>query len=768
MNTGGFGGEMNRSAPTPARAAVTLAAPGELAELPKPPGPSAIPQCELTRKILDYDPKADTGLIDAAYDLAAKAHSTQRRENGDPYFTHPVAVANILAGYRLDVASIATALLHDVVEDTPTRLQDIEARFGREIAGLVDGVTKLTRLELQSDRTKQAENFRKLVLAMSRDIRVLLVKLADRLHNMRTLHFVRDPERRKRIARETMEIYAPLAERIGMDAIKTELQTLAFTQLEPEAYDTIQARLNFLRGQGADVIDDVRRELIAVCREVGVEPIEIMGREKSPYSIWEKMHRRNVAFEQLSDIMAFRIVVETKADCYAALGAVHSAYPVIAGRFKDYISTPKSNGYQSIHTGVTLRQPRNQKIEVQIRTAEMNDVAENGVASHWVYKAPDRMVDGTDVQRFRWVQDLLEILDDSAAPDEFLENTKLELYADQVFCFTPKGQLIQLPRGATPVDFAYAVHSQVGDTCVGAKVNGRLMPLRHHLENGDQVEIMTARGGTPSPQWDRFVVTGKARARIRRFIHQEQRQQSREAGKVELTKAFRQAGVDGSEKALEPALKALKVAGIDDLYIAVGNGNLVARDVVNAAYPELRQTARGPRMIPPMLPRGKAPARHDVDMPVTGLVPGMAFSFAGCCHPVPGDEIVGIVTTGKGVTIHGRDCQTLTAFAATPERFIDVEWNYEAVAKGGPVKGSGHTARISVIAANEPTSLAEISNAIAKQDGAIVNLKIVNRQQDFMEVLVDADVRDIGHLSKVIVGLRGLKAIKGVERATGG
>jgi guanosine-3',5'-bis(diphosphate) 3'-pyrophosphohydrolase len=767
MNNGGFGGDMNRSAPTPARATVTLAQPGELVDLPKPPGPNAIPQCELTRKILDYDPKADTSLIDAAYDLAARAHSTQRRENGDPYFTHPVAVADILAGYRLDVASIATALLHDVVEDTSYKLLEIEGRFGKEIAGLVDGVTKLTRLELQSDRTKQAENFRKLVLAMSRDIRVLLVKLADRLHNMRTLHFVRDPDKRKRISRETMEIYAPLAERIGMDAIKTELQTLAFTQLEPEAYGTILARLNFLRGQGADVIDDVRRELIQVCRDVGVEPIEIMGREKSPYSIWEKMHRRNVAFEQLSDIMAFRIIVETKGDCYAALGAVHSAYPVIAGRFKDYISTPKSNGYQSLHTGVTLRQPRNQKIEVQIRTAEMNDVAENGVASHWVYKAPDKKVDGTDVQRFRWVQDLLEILDDSSAPDEFLENTKLELYADQVFCFTPKGQLIQLPRGATPVDFAYAVHSQVGDTCVGAKINGRLMPLRHHLENGDQVEIMTARGGTPSPQWDRFVVTGKARARIRRFIHQEQRQQSREAGKAELTKAFRQAGVDGSEKALEPALKALKVAAIDDLYIAVGNGNLVARDVVHAAYPELRQASRGPRMIPPMLPRGRAPARHDIDMPVTGLVPGMAFSFAGCCHPVPGDEIVGIVTTGKGVTIHGRDCQTLTAFAATPERFIDVEWNYETVGKNGAAKGNGQTARISVIAANEPTAVADISNAVAKQDAAIVNLKIVNRQQDFMEVLVDADVRDVGHLSKVIVGLRGLKAIKGVERATG-
>src|SRR3978361_211097 len=401
MNSGGFGGDMNRSAPTPARATVSLSPPVDVVELPKPPGPDVIRPCELTRKIQVYDPKADTSLIDAAYDLAEKAHSTQRRENGAPYFTHPVAVADILAGYRLDVASIATALLHDVVEDTSYKLLEIEGRFGKEIAGLVDGVTKLTRLELQSDRTKQAENFRKLVLAMSRDIRVLLVKLADRLHNMRTLHFVRAPEKRKRVARETMEIYAPLAERIGMDAIKTELQTLAFTQLEPEAYATILARLNFLRGQGADVIDDVRRELIHVCREAGVEPIEIMGREKSPYSIWEKMHRRNVAFEQLSDIMAFRIVVETKADCYAALGAVHSAYPGIAGRFKDYISTPKSNGYQSLHTGVTLRQPRNQKIEVQIRTAAMNDVAENGVASHWVYKAPDKKVDGTDVPRFR-------------------------------------------------------------------------------------------------------------------------------------------------------------------------------------------------------------------------------------------------------------------------------------------------------------------------------------------------------------------------------
>ena len=724
------------------------------------------PTLRLTEKLHAYDPKADTSVIDAAYAVAAEAHATQRRDNGDPYITHPVAVADILANYRLDTASIATGLLHDVIEDTSVKLPEIQTKFGGEIAGLVDGVTKLTRLELQSDRTKQAENFRKLVLAISRDIRVLLVKLADRLHNMRTLHFVLDPERRRRIARETMEIYAPLAERIGMDAVKTELQTLSFEQLEPEAYSTIQARLNFLRGQGADVIEEVRAELKQVCEETGARVTEVVGREKSPYSIWEKMHRRNVAFEQLSDIMAFRVVVPTKEACYAALGAVHSAYPVIAGRFKDYISTPKSNGYQSLHTGVTLREPRNQKIEIQIRTADMNDIAENGVAAHWVYKAPEQKPDRGDMQRFRWVQDLLEILENSAAPDDFLENTKLELYQDQVFCFTPKGQLIQLPRGATPVDFAYAVHSQVGDACVGAKINGRLLPLRHQLQNGDQVEIMTARGGTPSPQWERFVVTGKARARIRRFLHQQQRQQQLDAGKAELAKAFRQAGVDGSEKVLEPALKTLKLATVQDLYVAVGNGNVGPKDVVHAAYPELRQSPRAPRMVPAPPPRaGRHGHRADFDMEITGLVPGMAYHFAGCCHPVPGDDIVGIIATGKGVTIHGRDCPTLTGFAATPERFIEVDWNYAALGGGrSNGKSSHHTARLSVIGANEPTALANLTNAIAKQEGAVTSLKIVNRQSDFIEALVDVDVRDVSHLSKVIAGLRGAVGIRGVER----
>jgi guanosine-3',5'-bis(diphosphate) 3'-pyrophosphohydrolase len=770
MNTGASG----RPVPAPLLApdgsapAQNTAATPEPAPLPR--RPNVIRQFELTEKIHAYDPNADTALIDAAYVLAMKAHGSQLRDNGDPYITHPIAVADILAGYRLDTASIATALLHDVIEDTQITLPQIESRFGGEIASLVDGVTKLTRLELQSDRTKQAENFRKLVLAMSRDIRVLLVKLADRLHNMRTLHYVQDIERRRRIARETMDIYAPLAERIGMEAVKTELQTLAFAQLEPEAYDTIQARRNYLRGQGADVIEEVRVELVRVCEDAGVHVIEVTGREKSPFSIWEKMQRRNVAFEQLSDIMAFRVVVPTREACYAALGAVHAAYPVIAGRFKDYISTPKSNGYQSLHTGVTLREPRNQKIEVQIRTAEMHDVAENGVAAHWLYnteKIGDGGVSHADVQRFRWVQDLLEILENSAELGEFLENTKLELYEDQVFCFTPKGQLIQLPRGATPVDFAYAVHSQVGDSCVGAKINGRLMPLRHELANGDQVEIMTARGGTPSPQWERFVVTGKARARIRRHIHQQQRQLYVDQGRAELAKAFRQEGLDGSEKVLSTILKSLKVGSLDELYLVVGNGNVAAREVVQTAYPELRQAPRAPRMVPPPRPSNRSPARPDgAGIPITGLVAGMAVHYAGCCHPVPGDHIVGIVTTGKGVTIHTRECQTLTTFAATPERFIDVDWDHAAIA-GTKGNGAAHTGRISVIAANEPTALASLTNSVAKHEGAITNLKIVNRQMDFFEALVDVDVRDLKHLSTVIAGLRGAPGITQVERARG-
>jgi GTP pyrophosphokinase len=732
--------------------------------------PAAHPElAPLLSRIAAYDSKSDISLVGDAYGIAFAAHEDQKRDNGEPYITHPLAVANILAGYRLDSSSIITALLHDVIEDTSVTLASVQKKFGPEVAGLVDGVTKLTRLELQSDRTKQAENFRKLVLAMSKDIRVLIVKLADRLHNMRTIGAVVKPERRQRIARETMEIYAPLAERIGMESVKTELQTRSFAELDAEAYETIQARLNFLRGQGADVIEEVRNELLRVCREAEVAVVEIAGREKSPYSIWEKMQRRNVAFEQLSDIMAFRIIVPTREACYMALGAIHAAYPVIAGRFKDYISTPKANHYQSLHTGVTLRHPRNQKIELQIRTPEMQIIAENGVAAHWLYKQAD--ASQADLKQFRWVQDLLEILDNSAAPDDFLENTKLELYQDQVFCFTPKGQLIQLPRGATSVDFAYAVHSQIGDTCVGARINGRLMPLRYELQNGDQVEILTARGGTPSPAWERFVTTGKARARIRRFLAQQMREQNRDSGKSTLIKAFRQEGVDGSEKILEPTAKLLKQPSLDDLYIAVATGILGPKDVVYAAYPELRE-ARAPRMLPGFMGNAltsRSPRNHmpkaDTSLPLTGLVSGMDVHYAGCCHPLPGDKIVGIVATGKGVTVHTKDCATLETFAATPERFIDVDWNTDHVAARGKDGKEVFIGRISVIASNQPAALATLTNAVAKQDGAIANLKVVHRQQDFFEALVDVEVRDARHLGQVIAGLRGAAGIAQVERA---
>jgi GTP diphosphokinase / guanosine-3',5'-bis(diphosphate) 3'-diphosphatase len=747
----------NATAPEGATAAVPVAEPTS-AEPPIGPGIS-----RLVARIRAYDPKADLGVVDAAFRLAAKAHAAQKRDNGEPYIIHPIAVAEILAGYRLDVGSIATALMHDVIEDTGVTRAELERGFGAEIAGLVDGVTKLTRLELQSDRTKQAENFRKLVLAMSRDIRVLLVKLADRLHNMRTLHFVSQPARRQRIARETMDIYAPLAERIGMDAIKTELQNLGFAELEPETCETIVARLNFLRGQGADIIEDVREELAGICREHGIEQVEVTGREKSPFSIWEKMQRRNVQFEQLSDIMAFRIVVPTREECYAALGAVHAAYQVIPSRFKDYISAPKANSYQSLHTGVTLRAPHNQKIEVQIRTQEMHDIAENGVAAHWIYKQHDAAA--AEAQHFRWVQDLLEILENST-PDEFLENTRLELYQDRVFCFTPKGQLIQLPRHATPVDFAYAVHSQIGDTCVGAKVNGRLMSLREELQNGDQVEIMTSRSGTPSPQWERFVVTGKARARIRRYVQQQQRQQYRDAGKAALAKAFRQEGVDGSEKVLDTTLKSLKTASLDDLYVVVGKGDLGAREVVNTAYPELRPAARAPRLLP-TLPTRAPRLEGGKMMPIRGLVPGMVVHYAGCCHPLPGDRIVGIVATGKGVTIHTHECPTLESFSATPERFIDVDWEPAAFMTDVRGKFEGHTGRVTVIAANEPTALADITNAVTKQDGAIASLRVVSRGADFFEALIDVEVRDLNHLVRVIASLRATSSVHQVERAKG-
>jgi GTP diphosphokinase / guanosine-3',5'-bis(diphosphate) 3'-diphosphatase len=719
-----------------------------------------IRQYELVERVRAYDPNVDEDALNRAYVFSMKMHGSQKRASGDPYFSHPIEVAGILTQYKLDSSSIVTALLHDTVEDTLTTLDEIERLFGPEIARLVDGVTKLSRLELQSqsDIARQAENFRKLVIAMSEDIRVLLVKLADRLHNMRTLHFIASTEKRQRIARETMDIYAPLAERIGMRAIQDELEDLAFAQINPDARESVIARLKFLREKGGDVVTRIADQLKRVLAEEGLDAW-VSGREKSPYSVWRKMQRKNVGFEQLSDIMAFRVVVNNVGDCYRGLGIIHSRYPVVPGRFKDYISTPKPNGYRSLHTSVFG--PERERIEVQIRTGEMHEIAEFGVAAHWKYKGD--VAAKTEGRQYRWLRELLDILDHASNPEEFLEHTKLEMFQDQVFCFTPKGDLIALPRGATLVDFAYAVHSEVGDHCVGAKINGRMMPLRTALSNGDQVEIITSRAQTPSPTWERFVVTGRARSRIRRYIRSQQRSQFISLGKSMLQKAFKHEDYEFSEKAFDAVLRSFNCQHVEDLYALVGEGQVSDREVMGAVFPGIKQKqkqGKDANVVSLPRPKGRKDGK-DAAVPIKGLIAGMAVHYAGCCHPLPGDRIVGIVTTGKGVTIHTIDCETLASFADNPERWLDVSWDDTADA------GQSRVGRVALVVANEPGSLGALSTVIAKNNGNITNLKITNRSQQFWEMLIDIEVRDLKHLTNIIAALRATPAINSVERARG-
>jgi GTP pyrophosphokinase len=708
-----------------------------------------IKQYELIEKLKSYDPNVDEALVNKAYEFSMKAHSSQVRASGDPYFSHPLEVAEILIDLRLDSYSVITGLLHDTVEDTLATLTDIRKEFGPDIAKLVDGVTKLTQLELQSEQTKQAENFRKLVLAMSSDIRVLLVKLADRLHNMRTLHYMMSADKQKRIARETMDIYAPLAERMGMHRVKDELEDLSFTYLNPEARESVISRLKYLYDNAEYTIEDIIQDLKKALED-GNMKAQVSGRQKTPYSIWRKMQTRRVAFEQLSDIMAFRIIVHSLADCYQALGIIHNHYLVLPGRFKDYISTPKPNGYQSLHTGIIG--PYNSRIEIQIRTQEMHNIAENGIAAHWEYKQ-GKTHEG---KQYAWLRSLLEILEHASNPEEFLEHTKLEMFQDQVFCFTPKGDLIQLPRGATPIDFAYAVHSEIGDHATAVKINGRQMPLRTILNNGDQVDIITSKSQNPSPTWERFVVTGKARSRIRRFIRLQQRQQFMDLGKSILHKAFRQENLDYTEKALENAAQQFKYSTIEDLFTAVGQGIHIARDVVHAAYPEYKLPPASPDLIEKKV--ATRPAKKD-DKPITikGLISGMAVHFAGCCHPLPGDKIVGIIKTGKGVTIHTADCGIVTAFQE-PQRLLDLAW------EDSRDPDERFIGRLKATFTNQPGSLAAFSTAISKQGGNIANLKITNRTLDFWDIIIDIEVRDSEHFASILASLRTLPITNFVER----
>ncbi|MCW9035332.1 MAG: bifunctional (p)ppGpp synthetase/guanosine-3',5'-bis(diphosphate) 3'-pyrophosphohydrolase [Rhodospirillales bacterium] len=718
---------------------------------------------ELVELVKSYDAMADESAINRGYVFAMKAHGTQKRASGDPYFSHPLEVAGILTGFKLDTASILTGLLHDTIEDTDVTREEIQENFGDEVVRLVEGVTKLTRIELQSDsdHSKQAENFRKLVLAMSEDLRVLLVKLADRLHNMRTLHHIKKPEKRKRIAKETMEIYAPLAERIGIQEVKGELENLAFSELNSEAYNSIIKRLEFLREQSGNLIVEIADELKKNMSKAHIKS-SVFGREKNPYSVWQKMQRQNIGFEQLSDIMAFRIIVDTFDDCYRTLGVIHSIYRTIPGRFKDFISTPKPNGYQSIHTGVLG--PGGQRIEIQIRTRDMHEVAELGVAAHWQYKQSAGKTDG---KQYRWLRELLEILEQASGPEEFMEDTKLEMFQDQVFCFTPKGALINLPQGATTVDFAYAVHSEVGDTCVGAKVNGKLMPLRTQLANGDQVDIVTSKAQTPSPTWERFVVTGKARSRIRRFIRHQQLEEYASLGRAILQRTFRQEGFELTDKALEGVKAVFKCRDAEEVCSVVGAGTRTAREVLIAVFPGAKKEEKEKRSrlfsfdkVAEKFSRKKKNVDED-KVAITGLIPGMAVHYAGCCHPLPGDRIVGIITTGKGVTIHTIDCDTLGSFGDQPERWLDVAWDRELKI------AMPHIGRINVTVLNEPGSLGTLSMAIAKSHGNINNLKITNRSQEFFDLMVDVEVEDVKHLTDIIAALRAMPAINSVARARG-
>jgi RelA/SpoT family (p)ppGpp synthetase len=709
-------------------------------------------QYELVDRVLGYDPRADEALINRAYVYAMKKHGSQKRASGDPYFSHPIEVAGILTDLKLDTATIVTAILHDTIEDTGATVDELADLFGVEVANLVDGVTKLTRIELTSERSKQAENFRKFLLAMSNDIRVLLVKLADRLHNMRTLHFIRSAEKRQRIAQETMDIYAPLAGRMGIQEIREELEDLAFKELYPEARETLVKRLNEFQTESGDIIERITDELREKLQGGGLA-CEVDGRQKRPYSVWRKMERRAISLEQLSDIFGFRIIVDDVPDCYRALGILHATWPMVPGRFKDYISTPKNNGYRSIHT--TLIGPKQKRVEMQIRTHKMHEVAELGIAAHWLYKEGSSGAERSKefAGTFSWLRQLIEMLEHGGTPEEFLEHTKLQMFSDQVFCFTPKGLLITLPRGATPIDFAYAVHTEVGDSCVGCKINGRHMPLRSVLQNGDEVEIIRSQAQRPSPAWEAFVATGKARSAIRRSIRSVKEAEFGRLGRQILKGYFEAAGKEGSDVILERALGPLHKDNLGELLAAVGDGTVSAQQVLETVYPELPAKKGGRRRSA----KGNG-TDHGAVVRITGQGHGLAIRMAPDSFPLPGERIVGIITPGEGVTIYPIDSPALEEFDGETTRWLDVAWDVDAE------HPHPFPARLSISARNEVGALGHITSLVADYGSNITNLTMTQRDSDFYDMQLDLDVRDLKHLTRIMSALKGLSVVSQVIR----
>ncbi len=691
-------------------------------------------QYELVEKVRSYDPEADEDLLNKAYVFSMKAHGTQLRASGDPYFSHPIEVAGLLTDLKLDDETIATAILHDTIEDTLATPEQIEKLFGANIARLVDGVTKLSKIEALTENERAAENLRKFLLAMSDDIRVLLVKLADRLHNMRTLHFIKNEEKRRRIARETMDIYAPLAERIGMYEFMKEMQTLAFRELEPEAYASITKRLDQLQEGGGDRIARISSGAKMLLSRAGLEA-EVTGREKHPYSIWRKMAERHISFEQLSDVMAFRAILPDTESCYQALGIIHQRWPMVPGRFKDYISTPKRNGYRSLHTSVIHNEKV--RIEIQIRSREMHAQAEYGYAAHWAYKADIH----EPVAQTAWIQDLVEILEHAESPEELLEHTRMAMYQDRIFAFTPKGELIQLPKGATPVDFAYAVHTNLGDQAVGAKVNGRVVPLRTPIENGDQVEILKSRAQEPQPVWLSFAVTGKARAAIRRFVRNKEEDELIALGRNIYDEIAARLPSKLGAKALADAIKRLKLKDEDALMIAIARQSITDAQLMEALMPGSTSKGAG----------GTPGQRHAIS--IHGLRPGVAFDLAQCCRPVPGDRIVGVRRPDEAIEVHIIDCPILAEGQ-------DVDWLDLAWGDGS----DGGTARLSVIVRNQPGALAVMAGIFGANEANILNLRMEHRDASFHNFIVDLEVRDLRHLTRILAALRAADAISQAER----
>lgn len=720
-------------------------------------------QYELVERVKRYNPSANEALLNRAYVYAMMAHGSQKRASGDLFFGHPLEVAAILTDLKLDDATIAAAVLHDTVEDTQATLEEINKTFGPQIGALVDGLTKIKRLDLVSKRAAQGENFRKLLLAVADDVRVLLVKLADRLHNMRTLQFM-PADKRKRIAEETLDIYAPLAGRMGIQEMREELEELSFQNLDPEAYEAIKRHLHELSTKSEKLVDEIERTLTTKLRAQGIEAI-VTGRKKRPYSIWRKMERKSVSFEQLSDIFAFRIIVNTIDECYRALGVVHTSWPMVPGRYKDYISTPKQNDYRSIHT--TVIGPGSQRVELQIRTEDMDEVAEYGIAAHALYKegVNDNSRLAKESRAYQWLRRTIDLLAEGDNPEEFLEHTKLELFHDQVFCFTPKGRLIALPRGATPIDFAYAVHTDVGNTAVGCKINGRMSPLLTELQNGDEVEIVRAEGQTPPAAWESLVVTGKARASIRRATRAAVRRQYTGLGHQILERAFERASRPFSDEKLKGALPRLARVSVEDVLAAVGRGEMFSGDVVRAVYPDYLEERRagsdGKGGGQPDGAGKKAASEHPGGIPIRGLNRDMPIRFAQEGGAVPGDRIVGILTPGEGVTIYPIQSPSLAAFDNEPDRWIDVRWDLE----------SGSTqrfpARIKLQSINEPGSLAQITQVIADHDGNIDNVSMKRRTQDFTDMTIDLTVWDLKHLNAIIAELRAKRVVSRVDRITG-